>query len=330
MRARSLGKRLGLALAALLVPAGALCQTGSDDPPSNEGALFLLLPVGAKAVSLARAMTAMDGPESVFWNPAGLGGLAGSQVVLVRGEHFAGQATAASGLLSRPGVGALGLTYFLLDAGEQDVTDIDGNYLGTLTVRNHLGVASAAAEVSPALSMGLSFKFIQFRRSCRGLCPDEGTTATTYALDAGFLARPNEGLRVGGMIAHVGPRYQILNVEQADPLPWRMRLAVAYDVLGAALDREALGGWLTIEIQDRILDPGRESVFLGAELTAGATDALFLRAGYGIAEFDQDDGASVGLGLRFQGIDLGIAKSLSVSSLTGESEPIHVTLSYVF
>lgn len=321
----------GAACLALLVPLVAGAQTTSeDDPASNEGALFLLLPVGAKAVSLARAMTAMDGPESVFWNPAGLGGLSGSQVVLVRGEHFAGQATAASALLSRPGLGTLGFTYFLLDAGEQEQRDADNNFTGTLTVRNHLGIASAAAELSRSVSVGLSLKFIQFRRSCRGICLDEGTTATTYALDAGFLARPGDALRIGGMVAHVGPRYQVLNAEQADPLPWRARLAVAYDVLDAILDREELGGWLAVEVQDRVLDPGSRSVFLGAELTAGTTEALFLRAGYGIGEFDQDDGASVGLGLRYQGFDLAIAKSLAVSTLTGESEPIHVTLSYVF
>ena len=41
-----------------------------NDVPSNEGALFLLLPVGAKAVSLGRAMTAMEGTESCWSSPS--------------------------------------------------------------------------------------------------------------------------------------------------------------------------------------------------------------------------------------------------------------------
>jgi hypothetical protein len=42
--------------------------------PAQEGALFLLLPVGARAVGLGQAVVAdqQGGSESVWWNPAGL------------------------------------------------------------------------------------------------------------------------------------------------------------------------------------------------------------------------------------------------------------------
>ena len=310
--------------------AGARAQEGP--PSANEGALFLLLPVGAQAVSLGRAMTAMPGPESAFWNPAGLAGVESNRAVLFRGDHLVGSATALTVLAARPGVGTLGGSYLLLDVGDQDLRDGDGNVLGTVSVRNHLGVVSGAARILSRLDAGLSFKVIQFRLSCRGICPDAGTTATTYAVDAGIQFVPTDDvpLRFGAMVAHVGPRLQVFNAEQADPLPSRLRVAAAYDVLASMVERDDVKGWLTLEVQDRLKDPGSLSFFVGSELAAGNEDALYLRTGYVVGDLDQEDGARVGLGLRFQRFDLAIAKSLAVSTLTGETEPVHVTLSIVF
>lgn len=329
LRTMSRGVR-SLLLLALALGTGldARAQTSS----STEAALFLLLPVGAQGVSMGRAMTAMQGPESSFWNPAGLVGVSESRAVLFRGDHLVGAATAFSVLAARPGLGTVGASYFLLDIGDQDLTDRDGNVLGKVSVRNHLGVASAAARVFSRLDAGVNFKVVQFRLSCRGICPDAGTTATTYAVDAGLQWMPTAEfpLRFGAMVAHVGPELQVLNAEQADPLPARVRVAASYDVLASVLEGRAVQGWVNLEVQDRLRDPGSLSVFLGSELAAGLDDALYLRTGYVIGDLDQEEGARVGLGLRFQQFELAIAKSLAVSTLTGETEPVHVTLSIVF
>src|SRR5262245_46527521 len=66
-----------------LLPSGLHAQ---EETPS-EGALFLLLPTSAKAVGIARAMTALSGAESVWWNPAGLAAVQGSRFLLYRGDH---------------------------------------------------------------------------------------------------------------------------------------------------------------------------------------------------------------------------------------------------
>ncbi|GMV08238.1 MAG: hypothetical protein AMXMBFR53_45130 [Gemmatimonadota bacterium] len=321
-------------VAALLAVSVAQPAAAQDDPsPSaTEGALFLLLPVGAQGVSLGRAMTAMRGPEAAFWNPAGLADVRNSRAVLFRGDHAVGSATAVSVVAARPGVGTVAASYFLLDIGDQDLTDGDGNVLGTVSVRNHLGIVSAAARFLSRLDAGVNLKLVQFRLSCRGICPDAGTTATTYAVDAGIQFAPHEDLplRFGAMVAHVGPRLQVLNAEQADPLPARVRVAAAYDVLSTVLERDDVRGWLAVEVQDRLRNPGSVSVFLGSELAAGVDDALYLRTGYVVGDLDQEDGARVGLGLRWERFDLAIAKSLAVSTLTGETEPVHVTLSIGF
>lgn len=324
-----------LALTCLLASSAPGASAQRADASSTEGALFLLLPVGAQAVSLGRAMTAMRSAESAFWNPAGLAGLSESQAVLFRGDHAVGTATALSVLGVRTGVGTVGASYLLLDVGDQDLTDADGNVLGTVSVRNHLGIVSGAARIARHLDAGVSFKVIQFRLSCRGLCSDAGTAgtaATTYAMDAGIQLRPSPQIpfRLGVMVAHVGPRLQVLNAEQADPLPARVRVGAAYDVLSRFVSGSPVRGWLSVEAQDRLRDPGSVSVFLGSQVEAGGEDALYLRAGYVLGDLDQEAGARVGLGLRYERFDLAIAKSLAVSTITGETEPVHVTFSIVF
>ncbi len=320
--------RLGLLLA--LLPALPLAAQ-RDDRDAAEGGIFLLLPVGAQAVAMGRAVTALAGAESVFWNPAGLGELAAGRVVLYRGDYVAGESTAASGLFSQAGVGAVGITYDLLDVGEQDLTDEQGNVLGTISVRNHLGIVSVATRFWNRVNVGFNFKVVQFRQSCRGQCLDAGVTATTYAVDGGIQLTRVAGLplRLGAMVAHAGPRFQIRNEEQADPLPTRVRVSAAYEVLARLVPSEQLSLHVTGEVEDRWRNPGSPAFYLGSEFSARVEEAaLLVRAGYVIGNGEQVDGAAVGVGIRYDRFDLGIAKSLA-SNIAQDTEPVHVTFGFV-
>jgi len=320
-----------LALVVCAVVFAAAPLRAQEEAP--EGGIFLLLPIGAKAISLGRAMTAQPGGESVFWNPAGLGEVPQGQLLLYRGDYVGDlRGTAASGLLSRAGVGTIGLTYHLLDVGDQELTDGQGNVLGTISVRNHLGVASVATRVWSRLNLGFNFKMVQFRQSCRGQCLDPGVTATTYAVDVGIQITDLAGLplRMGAMIAHAGPRFQVRNEEQADPLPTRMRFSADYEVLGQFVEIPGVELHVTTEVEDRWRHPGSPSLYLGTEFGAQVEPAvLMVRAGYVRGNGEQLDGAAVGVGLRYERFDLGVAKSLA-SNITGEAEPVHVTFGLLF
>lgn len=299
---------------------------------AGEGAIFLVLPVGAHGVSLGRAMTAMSGQESVFWNPAGLAGLDRSRIVLVRGQSVIGTHTGVSTLFVRPGVGTLGASYLLWDAGEEEQRDAEGNFRGTEFLRNHIAVVSGAARFLDRVDAGVNLKLVRFRRSCRGACFNPATSAGTVAVDAGVQVTPTPGgpLRIGAMIAHLGSRFQHENAEQADPLPTRVRLALAYDVLGAWTRRPGLEGWLTVELQDRVLERAPLALFVGSEVVAGTHDRLYLRAGYVATDPDQAGGAAVGFGLRLDSFELSVTKSLVEAGLTGATEPFTAALSFAF
>ncbi|MCY4400107.1 MAG: PorV/PorQ family protein [Gemmatimonadetes bacterium] len=326
-RARAL---LIVILAACLAPGGAGAQEIGEDAGAQEGALFLLLPVGAQGVGLGRAMTALSSEEGAFWNPAGLAGFTERRALVYRGDQLAGEATAATVLFPWNRVGTFGISYLLVDIGDQDLRDAFGDVLGSISVRNHVGIASFATSFPGRIHAGINMKLVQFRVACRGQCPDLETTSSAYAIDVGVQAEPFSRipLRFGWMIAHAGTEFQILNEEQSDPLPTRVRFAAAYEVLHRFVDDGLMDLWVTLETEDRARDLGSPSLYMG--LRFSAADLFFVRTGYVGGQLDQTDGATVGVGFRLDRFDLNLAQSLTRSMVTGESQPIHVTLGVQF
>ena len=320
----------GVFLLAFSLPLGLHAQ--DSEVGSSEGALFLLLPVGAHGVALGRAMTAVPSPESAFWNPAGLASMEESQLVIMRGDHLVGEGTALSGLMVRQPVGVLGISYELLDEGEQDLTDPTGTVRGSISVRSHVGIVSFATRLPGWLDAGLNFKIVQFNLSCRGQCDGAGVRSTGWAMDAGVQTQPlaSVPLRLGAMLAHMGPDFQVVNAEQADPLPSRVRVSAAYNFLPHFVETDDINLWVRFEVEDRWRDPGEApSYYVGTELAAGRGDVIYVRSGYVQGEVGQADGVAIGVGLRYERFELGLAKNLA-GSITGESEPVHVSFGIVF
>jgi hypothetical protein len=310
-------------------------QGNDDRARADEGALFLLLPVGAQGVGLGRAMTAVSSSEAVFWNPAGLAEVEERQILLHRGDHVVGDGTSFSVLLARPGVGTLGVSYQLFDVGSQDLTDGMGNVLGSLSIRNHQALLSGAARLGPRIAGGMNVKHVRFEVACRGQCPEGRVTGSSYAVDLGIQSQPltRLPLRLGAMVAHLGPRFQVENAEQADPLPARIRLAAAMEVFARTIEEERLALTTLVEVEDRLRDPGNPAFLLGAELSAGTTDRIVARGGYILTGSDQADhmeAAAVGLGIRFDRLELDIARSLARRGLASQQEPIHFTVGVRF
>lgn len=324
-----LGWPVVLALAGL-VAAPAPGPAAQREAPAQEGALFLLLPVGARGVGLGRAMTALPTEEGAFWNPAALAEQSRRRVMVYRGEQLVGASTAVSVLAPWKGVGTFGASYFLLDVGEQDLRDQFGNTLGSLSVRNHLAIASFATSFAGRVHAGVNMKLVQFRGACRGQCQDLETTSSAYAVDMGVQATPfaRMPLRFGAMLAHAGTDFRIRNEEQADPLPMRLRFAAAYEVLHWIPNDPATELWFALEVEDRARDMGSPSYYLGLDFSAA--DMFFVSAGYVGGELDQTNGASVGVGFRLDRFDVHLAKSLTRSPVTGESEPVHVSFGVAF
>ncbi len=321
-----------LTLTGMVLWAGGRTPLAAQEDTQLEGALFLLLPVGARAVGMARAMTATTGASSVWWNPAGLAGLGESRLDVFRGQDLAGDGTSITLLTSNERLGALGASYILHDFGTQEIRDREGNFLGTAANRNHVAMISAASEVLPSVSLGANFKIIQARITCRGDCPDAGVTGSAWAVDLGAQLREIGGLplTLGAAVVHLGQDVQFVNEDQADPLPTRLRVGAAWDLARHWTDQPGLGAILSVELEDQWDDPGSPATYVGTELSAGVQDAVYLRAGYVFGADLQVDGAAVGVGVRYDRIDLAIARSLASSSLVADSDPVQISFGLVF
>ena len=309
-----------------------VAQDPAPDPPPPEGALFLLLPVGAEGVSLGRAMTAVTTREAAFWNPAGLARLSQTEFLIMRGDPLAGVSTAISWLIARQPLGVLGLSYHLLDGGEQNLVDDQQNFRGTISIRSQVGIASVATPLARWLDVGLNMKIVRFDLDCRGQCADAGVQASGWAGDIGFQSQPlaNLPLRLGAMVAHFGPKFQVVNAAQADPLPTRIRLSAAYEVLQHFDPPADMALWIRVEVEDRWRQPGESpSFYVGTELVAGADEMIFLRASHAREEIKESDENAFGLGLRFERFELALARSFSSSILEG-SEPVYVSFGIRF
>jgi len=308
--------------------AQAMDPVGSD----AEGAPFLLLPSGARAVGLGGAVTALASPEAAFWNPAGLAGLSRGRIMLTRGEHITGDALGVSLQYGWERRAVLGVTYQLLDEGTQDATDIDGNVIGSFTSRNHLAVVSVATTLGARLDLGANLKYLRFELGCRGQCPDGRVRSTSYAVDLGARGRPLSALPVdlGVSLLHLGPDFRNEDAQQQAPLPARVRAGISWEPWSLMIEEERLAVLVLLDVEDRLRDPGDPAILLGAEFSAGTEDRVYVRGGYTLVRGTGLDGAAAGLGLRFDRFELELARSLPRGAIASQQEPVHLTLALRF
>src|SRR5213592_5140171 len=211
-------------LASLIVPRAVRAQ----EPPLNAGALFLVFPVGAQAVGMGQTATASAGRgEAAFWNPAGLATLAADEFALHSASLVAGKSNVLAAYFPSRGIGVLGGAVYLVDYGDLDRTDQNGNTIARIAPRNFEFLASYATNLTGSFVFGVSYKLVQFRVDCSGDCRDfPAGRGATHALDFGGQfsvgAGPGGPLRIGIALRNVGFRLQVQNQAQADPLPTRL------------------------------------------------------------------------------------------------------------
>ncbi|MDE2510135.1 MAG: hypothetical protein KGL74_03340 [Elusimicrobia bacterium] len=244
-----------LALLAVLLaasPAGALVQN-----VGTSSAEFLRLGAGARSLGMGEASTAVsEGPDAVYWNPAGLGQMTRPEVLYARTELPAGVhhdylAYAAPSTLFH-GTVAFALTRLsqdklaLVDASNQTVgsfsphSEVYSFAYGHQFSDNDPAIASRdyfrdnwnlpradrpyEDEMEPwtgEISAGGAVKVIS---------EDLGTRrATAFAVDGGMLFRPSalHELILAGAIRHLGQKIRFITANET--LPTEAAVSAAYD-----------------------------------------------------------------------------------------------------
>lgn len=295
---------------------------------AQEGALELVLPVGARAVGLGQAVVAdFLGSESLWWNPAALAREQTREGAIHHSQTFALTGDALTVVIPAVPVGVVALSADLYSAGTQDVTDATGTY-GSITPRTTIFAATFAGTLGSHAMVGLNYKYYQRGINCSGGCsglPTQGTSTT--ALDMGVQFRPlrDSSLYVGVALRNVGPRLQVNDAPQADRLPTRLDIGVTYVPYLASLGPDAelrLGADVVSAIPSS--SPG---VRVGADL--GWQHRVHVRAGYASLA-PGGSGPTIGVGASTGRLQLDIARLFSDNVANTGQPPTYLSLRIVF
>src|SRR5258706_339660 len=297
----------------------------AQEPPLTAGALFLVFPVGAQAVGMGQTATAAAGRgEAAFWNPAGLATLTDDEFALHSASLVAGRSNVLGAYFPSRGIGVIGGAVYLVDYGDLERPDANGNTIARIAPRNFEFLASYALSLTGAVAFGISYRLVQFgvdgSGDCRGF---PAGTGATHALDLGgqFSVGPGGPLRIGVALRNIGFRLQVQNQAQADPLPTRLAVGAQYEVrlrpaTGRGLD-QAFDVKLAADVDSPWGQVGQSETRVGVDV--GYQQLVRVRAGYAFVQ-DGLSGPSVGLGIESGSLGVDLARAfLTGSDLQADS-----------
>ncbi len=297
---------------------------------ASEGAEFLLLPIGARAVGMGGAVTGLRGTgELVMWNPAGVAGLDKTRLLFNHSEGgFDTRSEVLAVLWPTGSLGTLAATYYLVDYGELASTNVEGAVQGTINFRNQEFLLSYATRVVGSLEAGVNYKIIQLIFRCDGVCAEQGSfTRTTHAVDLGLLYDRPAGLpvTVGGAIRHLG--FALQGAAEEDPLPTRVRMGVAYQPLASFAGDSTFALSVALDVEDEWRDLGRPDLMVGSEL--GFAQQFFVRGGYSFLSSGLG-GPALGLGVTYDWFYLDLSRGFDEVSTAAGEEAVQVTFGVIF
>ena len=314
---------------ALIVALAPACL--SAQKPATEGALFLLLPIGARAVGEGQAVVADEpGSEAVWWNPAAIARGDRREIAIHHSQTIVANGDAVTLVVPSALLGVLAIGANIVDYGREEITDTVGT-VGVLIPQNIVYAATYATPIAKRFAAGLSYKIVQLRLDCSGGCAGVPTvSASSSALDAGVQARL-AGLvpaTIGIAVRNVGPRLQVNDKDQSDPLPTRVQGGISVDVPNV----EGMPPEVKVRVSADVLSDvhfNAPSPRFGASI--GYRGQAFFRTGYLFDRGDgEGDGPSLGFGLATGSVVLDIGRILRGLSADAGKPPTYVSLRYLF
>ena len=231
---------------------------------ASSGVSFLKLGVGARALGLGSAYTAVaNDVTSLHWNPAGLSRLEKNELSATHAELFADMRFDSLGYAHPTSKGAFGIGAVYLNQGELEGRGESREQTGNFTASDMVVTLGWGGQFRQKSGLGASAKVIQSKIS--------GYSSTGLAFDAGFQsslsALTGSPIQVGFAVQNMGPKMTFL--DQSFNLPLTLAAGAGYPVLKNLL--------LSADMKYQPYD-SRTSFSAGAEFSP--VSILSLRAGY--------------------------------------------------
>jgi len=124
--------------------------------------------------------------------------------------------------------GTLGLSVNFINFGTNDLTDEQGQYLGTTRSWEGVFGLSYGLLIANDLSTGINIKYAHSQLAPNGN-NDEGI-GRTFAIDVGLLKRNLfvKNFDIGLNIQNMGPSIYYISQDQQDPIPFTIKLGFSY------------------------------------------------------------------------------------------------------
>lgn len=271
-----------LACFALALAAPAAVAEDSYSDAGTSASAFLKIDAGSpRAQALGNAYVSVaDGPEALFWNPAGSASATTREIQFSYLDYLQGYKARTLAYLQPMGKTIIGVTFNYMDMGGFDYRDEHGYQKPDVMdkpVQNFVGSLSLARGFfNQGLQLGATAKYINEKL--------DTYRYTNVGFDVGAKARPWKWLGLGGAIVNIGDKDEM-------PRGWR---------LGADIDTKY---WtLSGEYMKYVDDEGRYGVGLEIHIPEDLLQvARFdLRVGY----YDREStGYSESKNLKSLGLD---------------------------
>ncbi len=276
-------------------------------------AQFLKIGVGARAISLGSAYTALANDiTAIYWNPAGLARISGSGEAAFNHADWLAETDFdfAAFSMNLGSVGALGFQVISFRTPEQPVRTVrnpDGT--GQTWDANSIALGlTYAKRLTDQFSIGFSAKFVQeslFNLSARGAAFDLGILYDT----------PFKNLTLGATISNFGSKMRLdgrdlffnddpsSDVGSVDQVPAKYRtddfdmpVNLKFGLAWKMINQEEV----TVTAVADGIQPNDNSESVNTGLEIGFKNILFLRGGYkALFLNDSEEGATFGAGIKY-------------------------------
>jgi hypothetical protein len=220
----------------LLIPVRGSAQGESAVP-------FLLIAPNSRAAGIGESGTgSVDDASAIFWNPAALAFLDGSEVSITHANwlpQFQQADLFYDYLNYRQRIddigGTIGASVTYLNLGEFIRTGSGGpDEIGRFKAFELAITGGYSTAIFEELALGLNLRYIHSSLSPIGTEQEQGEgVASTVSVDIATMYRPGAipGLSMGLNLSNIGPKVTYIDADQADPLPTNLRLGFGYKVL---------------------------------------------------------------------------------------------------
>jgi hypothetical protein len=268
----------------ILVAALAAAQVAGAADAGSSAAAFLKIGVGARAVGMGEAQAAAaEGPEALYWNPAGLAVDSRRAVSFTHNEWLDDVRYEYLGI-SYPlfNLGTVGFSAGRVGMGKLVGRDEEGNYTGDFGASDMALSLGYGRRFFNFLAVGATAEYISSKI--------ENESASAIAGSVGVVADlPLPGLAAGVSASNIGGELKF--IDEGDPLPLAVRGGVAYILPFGSETNELMVAVDGVKFNDR------DDVMVNTGVEYWFMKTIAARAGYK-GNYDED-GLTGGLGFRY-------------------------------